>query len=196
MPGNIGKSSTGANSAATADNWQNEALAGSGFRYTAGSGESVTSVHVFGDGTGTCEVGVYEFSGGVPTTRIGTANISVGSGAADYSTTVNWSLTNGTVYVVAIDYDTGGASWNIRYDTGQGTGATSIGSGQGALPATWSQSSTSTDASTVWAVVESAGSTATPAAIAVVTTIPQATALEVVPVTLRPIPIRSGLRLG
>ena len=158
MPGNIGKSSTGANTALTADNWQNECLAGATFRYTAAANEHVTSIHVFGDGTGTAEVGVYVFSGGVPTTKVGSANISVGAGAADYSTAVDWALSEGVVYVVGIDYQASlSADWNIRYDTGQGAGATSISANTGALASTWAQSTTSTDASTVWAVVEGTG---------------------------------------
>ena len=158
MPGNIGKSSTGANSALTADNWQNECIVGSSFRYTASAGETVTSIHVFGDGTGTAEVGVYVWNGSVPTTKVGSANITIGATAGDYSTTVSWALSAGVTYVVGIDYQVGiSADWNIRYDTGQGAGATSISASTGALASTWAQSTTSTDASTVWAVVEAGG---------------------------------------
>ena len=168
---------TGGGSDATADNWINECTINATYRYTAQTGDTVTRVHTVGGGTGTCEVGVYTYSGGVPVTRVGTANISVGSTDQEYGTDVSWALTDGVEYVVGIDWDTGGASWTMHFDDPGGTN-TSIGNSQNALPATWTQNSTSSGLGTFWATVTHAGGsedgTATPAAIAATASLPAA----------------------
>ena len=158
----------------TGDNWLNEALVGAAQRYTATTGDTVTSVSVWGGGDGVAEVGVYTYSGGVPVTKVNSTTIAVGTAVQEWSTDVSWALTNGVVYVVAIDWTSGlGAYWDIRYDDpGLGAVNTSVGNVDTALPGTWTQTTTTSGLGQFWATVNGGGGgtdgTATPATIAAV----------------------------
>ena len=133
--------------------WANEGfLSSSGLTYTASSGDVVTEVHAFGDGTGTCEVAVYTVVGGVPATRVSSAvPISVGAGAQWWSQSCSIALTNGVEYTIGVDYWVD-ADWNMRASNVGGS-QMSVGNTNASPPATWTDTGPTTFLTSFYATV-------------------------------------------
>lgn len=134
--------------------WNPEALIREEYQWTAGADHVLKTVEFYGSGApGYVEVSLYEFDGDVPTTRVlAPVTIEVGSPAGWFSEAVDVSLTEGVIYVLAVDYwvgtvFTGGPGVNIRYDTsGGGASFTVIDNAAGEqMPATWDESSNNAD---------------------------------------------------
>jgi len=152
--GTIGNTTQMGSSAGANSDFNCEALVGPSYRYTASSGDVVTEVAVYGDGTGDCQVGVYEYSGGVPTTRVGTINVAIEESAGWHTGSGSIALADGVTYVVAIDYYLT-AGWNIRYGTTSAgdTSISTVGAPTPSLQATWTQASTAGTATSFYATV-------------------------------------------
>jgi hypothetical protein len=145
------------NTATVNDNWSAEGWhQSSGRTYVAASGDTVTGFSVYGNAfgsVGSAEVGLYTVVSNVPTTKVAAAFVSIGTAAGWNTTPMSVALTAGTRYTVCIDYDdSNDLKWSIRYGT-IGASATSVGQDLSALPATWTQTSTSTTASGFYATV-------------------------------------------
>jgi hypothetical protein len=153
MPGIIGYNTIGSNTALTESNWSTEVYCAN--PYTAVSDDTITEIAAYngGTGSGTAIVGIYEFSGGVPTTRVATQNVTMTGSVGWKTQAVSIALTPGTVYVIGYQYCGGAAAagWTIAYDTS--VGDTSIGDPCEAFPTTWSENSTSTDDTSLYATV-------------------------------------------
>ena len=97
------------------------ALKLSSYLHTAGSGETVTRLWVYGrsySGQSSFDLGIYSVSGGNPDARIGTVTVTIGESMGWYSADCSIALTNGTTYTVAIG--NGGVpaavGWNMGDD--------------------------------------------------------------------------------
>jgi hypothetical protein len=124
--------------------------------YTAGSGDTVTSVQVYAaltvSGSSTQDVGIYTFSGGLPVTLIGTGKVTINSTTPQWwSANTSIALTNGTTYTVAIGNQVGTAT-NVYRDA-VGNYSLDLVDGAGPLPTTWHSLSTSAFSYSYYAVV-------------------------------------------
>lgn len=101
----------------TSTNTNANADVGATYRYTASSGDIVTDLNIYGDGTGTGStvIAVYDWNGSVPVNRTGTVNFDPPSSVGWHTSSVSIPLSNGTTYVVAAQRGSG--MTNFRVDT-------------------------------------------------------------------------------